>query len=134
MTAQMRDRLQAPDDLQGAVIQRVQPGSPSDDAGLQPGQVIVGVNRHETKSAADVQKALTSIPKDKMRWCSSGLTVAARSASFTLQTELKPLLSTALYFMAKRSAPRYSALSFAQEYPSARCVQRERRGAPFATA
>jgi len=63
LTPEMREQLRAPDDLHGAVIQRVQPGSPSDDAGLQPGQVIVGVNRNETKSAADVQKALSSVPK-----------------------------------------------------------------------
>jgi serine protease Do len=85
MTPQMRDRLQAPDDLQGAVIQRVQPGSPSDDAGLQPGQVIVGVNRHETKSAADVQKALTSIPKGQdalvLIWANGGSTFRVLHAS-----------------------------------------------------
>lgn len=85
MTPQMRDRLQAPEDLQGAVIQRVQPGSPSDDAGLQPGQVIVGVNRHETKSAADVQKALTSIPKGQdalvLIWANGGSTFRVLHAS-----------------------------------------------------
>ena len=32
--------------MKGAVIQRVQPGSPAEDAGLQPGEVIVSVNRH----------------------------------------------------------------------------------------
>ncbi|MFZ0793857.1 MAG: Do family serine endopeptidase, partial [Candidatus Korobacteraceae bacterium] len=47
LTPEVREQLQAPDDLHGAVIERVQPGSPSDDAGLQPGQVIMGVNRHE---------------------------------------------------------------------------------------
>jgi len=78
LTPEVREQLQAPDDLHGAVIQRVQPGSPSDDAGLQPGQVIVGVNRHETKSAADVQKALTSIPKGQdalvLIWANGGST------------------------------------------------------------
>ena len=78
LTPEVREQLQAPDDLQGAVIQRVQPGSPSDDAGLQPGQVIVGVNRHETKSAADVQKALTSVPKGQdalvLIWANGGNT------------------------------------------------------------
>ena len=63
ITPELREQLKAPDDLHGAVIQRVQPGSPSDDAGLQPGQVILGVNRQRTKSASDVQKALASVPK-----------------------------------------------------------------------
>ena len=67
LTPEAREQLRAPDDLQGAVIQRVQPGSPSDDAGLQPGQVIVGVNRHETKSASDVQKG--SVQRSERTGC-----------------------------------------------------------------
>ena len=78
MTPDVRQQLNAPDDVHGAVIQRVQPGSPSDDAGLQPGQVIVAVNRHETKSASDVQKALTSVPKGQdalvLIWSNGGNT------------------------------------------------------------
>jgi len=78
ITPEVREQLQAPDDLHGALIQRVEPGSPSDDAGLQPGQVIVGVNRHETKSASDVQKALASIPKGQdalvLIWANGGNT------------------------------------------------------------
>ncbi len=76
LTPDVREQLRAPDDLHGAVIERVQPGSSSDDAGLQPGQVIVSVDRHETKSAADVQKALTSIPKGQdalvLIWANGG--------------------------------------------------------------
>ena len=78
ITPDLREQLRAPDDLHGAVIQRVLPGSPSDDAGLQPGQVIMGVNRHETKSAADVQKALASVPKGQdalvLIWANGGST------------------------------------------------------------
>jgi serine protease Do len=78
MTPEVREQLRAPDDLHGALIQRVQPGSPSDDAGLQPGQIIVGVNRHETKSAADVQKALANVPKGQdalvLIWANGGNT------------------------------------------------------------
>ncbi len=78
ITPELREQLQAPDDLHGAVIQRVLPGSPSDDAGLQPGQVIMGVNRHETKSASDVQKALASVPKGQdalvLIWANGGST------------------------------------------------------------
>ena len=38
LTPDVREQLNAPDDLHGALIERVQPGSPSDDAGLQPGR------------------------------------------------------------------------------------------------
>ena len=63
LTPDVREQIGAPKDVKGAIIQRVQPGSPADDAGLAPGQVIIGVNRHETQSASDVQKALASVPK-----------------------------------------------------------------------
>ena len=78
ITPELREQLKAPDDLHGAVIQRVLPGSPSDNAGLQPGQVILGVNRHETKSASDVQKALANVPKGQdalvLIWANGGNT------------------------------------------------------------
>jgi serine protease Do len=48
LTAEVREQLQAPKDLQGALIQRIQPGSPAEEAGLQPGEVIVSVNRRPT--------------------------------------------------------------------------------------
>jgi serine protease Do len=63
MTPEMREQLQAPGDLRGALIQQVQPGSPADNAGLQSGDVIVEVDRKPVENAADVQKALSSVPK-----------------------------------------------------------------------
>jgi serine protease Do len=62
MNADARDQLQAPDDVQGAVVAKVQPGSPADNAGLASGDVIVGVNRKPVKSAQEVKQALSSIP------------------------------------------------------------------------
>ena len=41
----------------------MQPGSPADNAGLQPGEVIVEVDRKPVQSVADVQKALIGVPK-----------------------------------------------------------------------
>jgi serine protease Do len=63
ITPEMREQLQAPSDLRGALIQQVQPGSPADNAGLQSGDVIVEVDRKPVQSASDVQKALSSVPK-----------------------------------------------------------------------
>ena len=63
LTSDVREQLQAPSTLKGAVIQRVQPGSPAEEAGLQPGDVIQSVDRKPTPTAADVQKALSSVPK-----------------------------------------------------------------------
>jgi serine protease Do len=64
LTPDLRQQLQAGDEVHGAVIQQVTPGSPADNAGLQQGEVITEVNRQPVHSAADVQKALSSVPKD----------------------------------------------------------------------
>ena len=78
ITPEMREQLQAPSDLHGAVIRQVQPGSSADNAGLQPGDVIVEVDRKPVQSAADVQKALGSVAKGQdalvLVWSNGGNT------------------------------------------------------------
>jgi serine protease Do len=63
LTPEMRDQLQAPRDVHGAVIEQVQPGSSADNAGLQQGDIILEVNRHKVQSASDVQEALSKVAK-----------------------------------------------------------------------
>ena len=78
MTPDLRQQLQAPGSVHGAVIEQVQPGSSADNAGLQRGDVIVQVDRHDVQSAADVQRALGSVPKGKdaliLVWSNGGNT------------------------------------------------------------
>ncbi len=78
MTPDLRQQLQAPGFVHGAVIEQVQPGSSADNAGLQRGDVIVQVDRHDVQSAADVQRALGSVPKGKdaliLVWSNGGNT------------------------------------------------------------
>jgi serine protease Do len=78
LTPDLRQRLEANDEVHGAVIAQVMPGSPADNAGLQRGQVITEVNRHTVQSAADVEKALSSVPKDDdvlvLVWSNAGST------------------------------------------------------------
>jgi serine protease Do len=62
LTPDLRDQLQAPKSVQGAVVGNVQPGSPADNAGLQRGDVILEVNRRAVKSAAEASAQLRSIP------------------------------------------------------------------------
>ena len=73
-----RQQLQIGEDVHGAVVQDVQPGSPADNAGLQRGDVIAEVNRHAVSSAADVAKALGDIPKGQdalvLVWSNGGST------------------------------------------------------------
>ena len=52
LTAEARQQINAPDQLRGVVIQNVRPASPAEDAGLQPGDVILEVNRQPTASAS----------------------------------------------------------------------------------
>jgi len=58
-----RQQVQAPTEVKGAVVAKVVPGSPADDAGLQPGDIIESVNRKPTPSASAVQDALASVGK-----------------------------------------------------------------------
>ena len=78
ITPEMREQLQAPSDLHGALIQQVQPGSPADNAGLQSGDMIVEVDRKPVQSAAEVQKALSSVPQGQdalvLVWSNGGST------------------------------------------------------------
>jgi serine protease Do len=58
LSPDMRDQLDVPDGTKGAVVQGVQPGSPAEAAGLQPGDVIVGVGTHPVGSPAEAAKAM----------------------------------------------------------------------------
>jgi serine protease Do len=58
-----REQLQAPENIHGAVIEKVQPGSAADDSGLRPGDVILQVNRKDVQSASDVKDLLAGVPK-----------------------------------------------------------------------
>lgn len=52
LTADARQQLRLPESVRGgAVVQQVRPDSPASDAGLQPGDVILEVDRHATGSA-----------------------------------------------------------------------------------
>jgi serine protease Do len=78
MTPNVRQQLPGGNDLKGVVVERVVPGSPADNAGLRPGDVILSVNRHEVQSVADVQKNLGSVPKGQdallLVWSNGGNT------------------------------------------------------------
>jgi serine protease Do len=61
LTPGLREQLQAPKEIHGAVVGNVQPGSPADNAGLQRGDVILEVNRQPVQSAADAAQALGKV-------------------------------------------------------------------------
>jgi serine protease Do len=61
ITPDVARRLRLPDDARGAVVIDVDPSSPAARGGLQPGDVIVDVNRQPVASASDAQRELTKV-------------------------------------------------------------------------
>lgn len=51
LTSDIRQQIQIPDQVNGVVVQSVRPGSPAEDAGLAPGDVILEVDRRPITSA-----------------------------------------------------------------------------------
>jgi serine protease Do len=78
LTPDVRQQLQAPENVHGAVIEQVQPGSAADDAGLQRGDVIQEVNRKPVQNSADVKQALSGVAKGQdalvLIWSNGGNT------------------------------------------------------------
>jgi len=78
VTPEIREQLQLPGEVHGALITNVQPGSSADNAGLARGDVIVEVNRHKVENAADVKRELgnTSAGQDAvvLVWSNGGST------------------------------------------------------------
>jgi serine protease Do len=60
LSPDMRNQLDVPDGTHGVVVRRVQPGSPADQAGLQPGDVIVGVGTHAVNSPSEAVREMRS--------------------------------------------------------------------------
>ena len=78
LTPDVREQLQAPKDIHGAVVGNVQPGSPADNAGLRQGDVILEVNRHSVLSASDAVQELGKVTKGQdalvLVWSNGGNT------------------------------------------------------------
>ena len=58
LTAEARQQFNVPEQVHGVVVQNVRSGSPADDAGLQPGDVILEVNRKPSESASQFASAV----------------------------------------------------------------------------
>ncbi len=65
LTADVRQQLSVPSNVQGVAVEQVRPASPAEDAGLQPGDVIVQVNRQPVQSAQNFVDQVHSAPADK---------------------------------------------------------------------
>jgi serine protease Do len=58
LTPDLRSQLDVPEGTDGALVREVQPGSPADHAGLQAGDVIVGVGAHAVASPSQAAQAI----------------------------------------------------------------------------
>ncbi len=58
LNAQMRERLDVPADVEGALIAEVAPGSRAEQAGLKRGEVILEIDRKPVTSAKDAVAAI----------------------------------------------------------------------------
>jgi serine protease Do len=65
LSPEIRGQLDLPKGTKGAVVREVQPGSPAQDAGIRPGDVIVGVGPQPVTSPEDAVKAIRSASKDQ---------------------------------------------------------------------
>jgi serine protease Do len=76
LTPDVRQQFNVPDSVKGAVIESVRPGSPAEDAGLTPGDVILGVDRHSIEDADSFVNQLHSEPAGKdvllLVWANGG--------------------------------------------------------------
>jgi serine protease Do len=64
LSPELRGQLDVPDGTRGAVVRNVEPGSPAEQAGLQAGDVIVGVGGKQVTSPGDAANAIRSAAKD----------------------------------------------------------------------
>ena len=64
LDSRTRREFQIPESVKGAVITSVEPGSPSAEAGVQAGDVILEINRQKVASAEEAVR-LTEKPEDK---------------------------------------------------------------------
>lgn len=65
LTPDTRQRYNVPDTVKGAAIENVRPGSPADDAGLAPGDVILEVDRKPVEDAESCGNAIHAAPDGK---------------------------------------------------------------------
>jgi len=65
LTPEARQRFNVDKNAEGVLVAGVQPGSPADDAGLQPGEVISMVNQQPVKSPEDVISKVKQAASEK---------------------------------------------------------------------
>lgn len=63
ITPEYRERLDIPDKVKGVIITAIESDSPAQEYGLKPGDVIMEINKKQTKNTKDFNKAAGDIKK-----------------------------------------------------------------------
>jgi serine protease Do len=78
LTPDIRQQLNIPTQMKGVAVESVKPGSPAEDAGLTPGDVILEVNRHPVEGAEGFASQVHSVAAGKdillLVWSRGGTT------------------------------------------------------------
>ncbi len=65
LTPEARQQTGVPEHVHGVLVQNVRPASPAEDAGIEPGDVIVEVNRKPAQSASEFANQMRRAPAGK---------------------------------------------------------------------
>ncbi len=65
LTPEARQQTGVPEHVHGVLVQNVRPASPAEDAGIEPGDVIVEVNRKPAQSASEFANQVRQAPAGK---------------------------------------------------------------------
>jgi serine protease Do len=89
LTPDVRQQFHIPDQVHGAAIENVRPGSAAEDAGLAPGDVILSVDRKPVEDASSFVDAVHAIPEGKdillLVWSNGGASFLVVHPSENLQ-------------------------------------------------
>jgi serine protease Do len=76
LSPDVREQLHLPEQVHGAAIAEVRPGSAADNAGLTAGDVILEVDRHPVTDADNFVSQVHAVPQNKTFCCWCGRTAA----------------------------------------------------------
>ena len=101
-----------PATVKGAAIANVRPGSPADDAGLAPGDVILEVNRKPVEDAQSCVNAIHAAPDGKdvllLVWANGGTTTGWCIRRMENRAECKSFLLCKFLYRLRASAGDFS--------------------------
>ncbi len=89
LSPDVRGQLNLPDQVQGVAVANVKPGSPADEAGIAPGDVILQLDRKPVTSAQAFASSVHALPSNQsvmlLVWSRGGVTYRVLQPSTPMQ-------------------------------------------------